>query len=958
MKSRGKAVLWALWPALLLLPLLLWLGRNYADQLAYEQRIRTQRILELDADAVQRSIEQIKGKLESLAVFVADQTAGGKAVDAGRFNTFAAGLHASSTWIRAFQIVSDGVIVHVYPRQGNEAALGYNLLADLRPGFGGDVARAMETGRPTITGPVALLQGGQGIVLRKLLARTPGTPALLVGVVLNINPLLAESGVGGENDRDIRLAIRREGGAVFFGPPSVFDLQPVTRRLALPDGAWEMGACPTQGWPAFVSRPVLLFHLAGATIISLLCVLVFVLAHSRANLRVTVREQTEALRRELAAREQTQEQLEQNYALLHAVTEGISDSVFVKDRHGRYQMINSAGARFLGRMTEAIIGRDDTEWFSADTAPAIMDGDRKVIESGQVLTLEERGTIAGITRIYQSTKAPWRDPHGAIIGVVGVARDITDRNRMEEALRESESQLSSILNNISDVIFAIAVEPDDGFRFISVNRRFLDATGLAESQIVGARVRDIVPKPAQALVFQHYHEAIRSGRPTRWEEVSEYPTGKKIGHVTVVPVFDAHGVCTQLVGMVHDVTERHQAEEQIRRLNEDLRRHAEALEQRVAERTRELAKTTAFLDAIVDHTPNPVFYKDSDLRYAGCNLAYEEAFGVKRADLVGKTILELDYLPEAMRRSYQEEQARLLAEGGSLRREAPYRFADGRIHQTLFSVSAFRRADELHGGLVGVLVDITPLKESEAALAEAKERAEAADRVKSAFLATMSHELRTPLNSIIGFTGLMLQGLTGPLNAEQTKQLRMVKGSSNHLLDLINDVLDISKIEAGQIEIACAPFDLCETIHKVIRTVAPMAEGKQLPLVVEVAPDAGQITSDRRRVEQVLLNLLSNAIKFTERGKVRLACRRNGEAMVIRVTDTGMGIKPENLDRLFQPFRQLDTGLTRQHEGTGLGLAICKRLVERLGGAITLESEWGAGSTFQFTLPIHPERNL
>jgi signal transduction histidine kinase len=184
-----------------------------------------------------------------------------------------------------------------------------------------------------------------------------------------------------------------------------------------------------------------------------------------------------------------------------------------------------------------------------------------------------------------------------------------------------------------------------------------------------------------------------------------------------------------------------------------------------------------------------------------------------------------------------------------------------------------------------------------------------------------------------------------------------VSGDSKyqHLLALINDVLDISKIEAGQIEIASESFDLGESVQKVVQTVTPLADKKRLPLVVRMAPGVGPITSDRRRVEQILLNLLSNAIKFTERGDITLTVEIQPAAIRISITDAGIGMKREDLGKLFQPFRQLDTGLTRQREGTGLGLAICKRLVERLGGTITVASEWGKGSTFWFTLPIEPE---
>ncbi len=244
--------------------------------------------------------------------------------------------------------------------------------------------------------------------------------------------------------------------------------------------------------------------------------------------------------------------------------------------------------------------------------------------------------------------------------------------------------------------------------------------------------------------------------------------------------------------------------------------------------------------------------------------------------------------------------------------------------------------------------------ERTAELAAAMEQARAADRLKSAFLATMSHELRTPLNSIIGFSGILLQELAGPLNDEQRKQLTMVRDSSRHLLALINDVLDISKIEAGQLSLDLTAFDLPSVIGQCVDSIVPLAGYKGLDLRLSIDRDVTTIHTDRRRFEQILFNLLNNAIKFTAQGYIEVRCRGDGDHYLLAVADSGIGIREEDLAGLFQPFHQIDSGLTRSHEGTGLGLSICRKLVELMGGTINVQSRWGVGSTFTLRLPRHP----
>ncbi len=229
------------------------------------------------------------------------------------------------------------------------------------------------------------------------------------------------------------------------------------------------------------------------------------------------------------------------------------------------------------------------------------------------------------------------------------------------------------------------------------------------------------------------------------------------------------------------------------------------------------------------------------------------------------------------------------------------------------------------------------------------------DRLKSQFLANMSHELRTPLNSIIGFTGIILQGLTGKITDEQKKQLEMVYDSGKHLLTLINDILDLSKIAADRMEVMPETFYLAEIIDSVIAMITPLSDTKNLKLIATNMPPPGfEIYSDKNKVKQIIINLLNNAVKYTERGQIEISITFTTESdeIEISVSDTGIGIKEEALDSIFDEFRQIEGTVVRDKGGVGLGLSISKKLVELLKGKIRAESEHGIGSKFTFSLPL------
>ena len=371
--------------------------------------------------------------------------------------------------------------------------------------------------------------------------------------------------------------------------------------------------------------------------------------------------------------------------------------------------------------------------------------------------------------------------------------------------------------------------------------------------------------------------------------------------------------------------------------------HAEEALRESEERFRELAEML----------PEIVYEVDAHARVTFVN---RQAF-----DIIGYTVDEVAAGLHAAQVFVPEDRARMMENVGAiLRGEAPgyheYRALskDGRV----FPVLA-RSTPILHDGRIiglrGILVDITNQKRIELALSEAKEAAEASNRAKGEFLANMSHEIRTPMNVIIGISGLLLDT---PLTPEQRMHVKMIEEAGDLLLSLINDILDLSRIEAGQLALEPTPFDLCAALHEAVAFFAPQAEQKRVALSAHFAEGAPRkVVGDSGRIRQILNNLIGNAVKFTDRGEIRVtaACTslEPGRAEFrFSVRDTGIGIPREKLEVIFEKFTQADASTTRKYGGTGLGLAICAELVHRMRGEIGVESEPGAGSTFWFTLPL------
>jgi two-component system sensor histidine kinase/response regulator len=388
------------------------------------------------------------------------------------------------------------------------------------------------------------------------------------------------------------------------------------------------------------------------------------------------------------------------------------------------------------------------------------------------------------------------------------------------------------------------------------------------------------------------------------------------------------------------------------------RRELKDAQDRLAEHERELARLRAWsagfehatLEALVDSIPDAISYRNSQGIYLGCNGAFLEITGKPASEIIGRTAREVTSPERAAWIAARDREVLSSLQKQSC--ESWVDYPDGRRALHEITRCPLRDRDGKMLGILSIGREITERKRHEEEINLAKEVAEAATRMKSDFLANMSHEIRTPLNAIIGLSHLALQTSPAP---RQRDYLLKVQSAGQHLLGVINDILDFSKVEAGKLDLERSEFVLDKLLDNTGNLISEKSQAKGLELVFEVAPDVPpNLVGDSLRLGQILLNYANNAVKFTDKGEIVISVRASERTekdvlLHFRVQDTGIGIAPEQVRRLFQSFSQADATTTRRFGGTGLGLAICKRLAELMGGEVGVESEPGKGSTFWFS---------
>jgi PAS domain S-box-containing protein len=650
---------------------------------------------------------------------------------------------------------------------------------------------------------------------------------------------------------------------------------------------------------------------------------------------------------------QMSENLRQSYDRLLAAQRGLADNearyrnlldtipqkVFYKDLQSVYVTVNPAFAKDFGLTPDAMAGKTDSELLSPGLAERFRAGDQRVMWSEMPEESDEAYLEDGEERVVHMVRVPVRD-EGRVTGVLGIFWDITEQKRISTALRENEEKYRSLFETAPDALFIIDRQ---NARIIDANHTACELYGYTAEEMRQKLASDMSAEPTETVQAVHAGARMIPLRLHRKKDGTVFPvelTGS---------ILQQGGHDIQVV-FARDITAR-------RRTEQELQEHREHLEDLVKERTAELLREKRFNETLIDSLPGIFYVVGATGRLVRWNRNLEVVTGSGGEELAGRSLFDIvapeDQALVSMR------VGEVLATGAGLVAEVNLRARDDRRIPHYITGERILLGDVPY--LLGVGIDITARRQAEAALSDAKQVAEAANRAKSAFLANMSHEIRTPMNAILGFTQLLQRDPAA--TPQQLQRFDTISRSGEHLLGLINDVLEMSKIESGRIILNPTPFDLHALLDDVEMMFREPAMLRHIGFALERAPSLPlHVEADEGKLRQILINLLGNAVKFTEQGHVVLRVGAEtvlggGLSLVAEVEDSGPGIAPDEIVRLFQPFAQASAGL-RSGGGTGLGLAISREFARMMGGEISVASQPGRGSTFRLEVPLRPVSSI
>lgn len=601
--------------------------------------------------------------------------------------------------------------------------------------------------------------------------------------------------------------------------------------------------------------------------------------------------------------------------------ESTPEPALIKAADGTYLFINAAFERAFGVKKSDVIGRKADELWGDYITENANRTDADILADGDAMSYEiyyERDDGTPIDLLVRKF-AMNGEGDTRLIGVTYT--DITKLKNVERELAESEERYALASHEVGIWDWNL----DTGEIYISpAFRRLLGLEISERSRISTTEIQDLYHPDDFEAHQQRLHEHL-SDRTKTYESVHRfrhadgtYRWYRAVGHAT-----DSTGDSPQrVIGMLTDI--------------DDEKRMTEAL--RLSE---------ARISTLLDNSPSSIYFKDSDLRLVIANRKYLEMYGLSPDTAFGQTSVEL--FGEDQGRPYLNHDKEVLEKSMLVAREETMKDRD--LLTLKFPIID---RDGALAGVGGIEIDITERKEVERAYKVARDDAETANRAKSAFLANMSHELRTPLNSVIGFSESLLTGTLGELENENHREyISIINSAGSYLLELINDILDLSRIESGHMTLDEDTFD----IHSIITLAITFSQDRHANKVIDIhnmtPDDLPYVRADKRQLRQVIINLLTNSLKFTPSGgqiKISADVTDTG-GFKISVEDNGMGISPEDLERVTQPFVQVADSMTRQHEGTGLGLAIVRSIAELHDADFSIESQVGVATKATFTLP-------